>query len=65
MATIVKRGKKYSVVYYYTDENGEQQQKWEPPVSSKKEALRRKNEIEHEMDTGIFIPLPASRWANF
>ena len=56
MATIVKRGKKYSVVYYYTDENGEQQQKWEPPVSSKKEALRRKNEIEHEMDTGIFIP---------
>ena len=56
MATIVKRGKKYSVVYYYTDENGEQQQKWEPPVSSKKEALRRKNEIEHEMDTGVFIP---------
>ena len=56
MATIVKRGKKYSVVYYYTDENGEQQQKWEPPVSSKKEAQRRKNEIEHELDTGTFIP---------
>ena len=56
MATIVKRGKKYSVVYYYTDENGEQQQKWEPPVSSKKEAQRRQNEIEHELDTGTFIP---------
>lgn len=55
MATIVKRGKKYSVVYYYTDENGEQQQKWEPPVSTKKEALKRKNEIEHQMDTGDFI----------
>ena len=26
MATIVKRGKKYSVVYNYTDENGVQQQ---------------------------------------
>ena len=34
MATIVKRGKKYSVVYYYTDRDGKQQQKWEPPVST-------------------------------
>jgi len=56
MATIVKRGKKYSVVYYYTDANGEQRQKWEPPVSTKKEAMRRKNEIEYEMDEGTFIP---------
>ena len=26
MATIIKRGKKYAVVYYYTDENGVQRQ---------------------------------------
>ena len=39
MATIVKRGKKYSVVYNYTDENGVQRQKWEPPVATKKRGL--------------------------
>ena len=36
MATIVKRGKGYSVVFNYTDENGEKRQKWEPPVPTKK-----------------------------
>lgn len=56
MATIVKRGKKYSVVYYYTDRDGKQQQKWEPPVSSKKEAARRKSQIENQLDNGTFIP---------
>lgn len=56
MATIVKRGKKYSVVYYYTDRDGKQQQKWEPPVSTKKEAARRKNQIEYQIDNGTFIP---------
>ena len=40
MATIVKRGKKYSVVYNYTDENGVQRQKWEPPVTTKAAARR-------------------------
>ena len=55
MATIVKRGNKYSVVYNYTDEDGTTRQKWEPPVPTKKEALKRKNEIEHEMATGTFI----------
>ena len=29
MASIVKRKKKYSVVYTYTDENGNKRQKWE------------------------------------
>ena len=29
MASIVKRKKKYSVVYYYTDEAGNKRQKWE------------------------------------
>ena len=55
MATIVKRGKGYSVVFNYTDENGERRQKWEPPVPTKKEAQKRKSEIEHEMATGTFI----------
>ena len=36
MATIVKRGNKYSVVYNYTDEDGTTRQKWEPPVHTKK-----------------------------
>ncbi len=54
MASITKRGKKYYVVYRYEDEAGKTQQKWEP-FSTKKEAQKRKNEIEHEMDTGTFI----------
>ena len=36
MATIVKRGNKYSVVYNYTDEDGTIRQKWELPVPTKK-----------------------------
>ena len=56
MASIVKRGKKYVVVYYYTDEEGVRRQKWEPPVATKKEAERRLHEIQHEMDIGTFIP---------
>lgn len=55
MATIVKRGNKYSVVYNYTDEDGTTRQKWEPPVHTKKEAQKRKNEIEHEIANGTFI----------
>ena len=50
MASIVRRGKKYVVVYYYTDEEGVRRQKWEPPVATKKEAERRLDEIQHEMD---------------
>ena len=55
MATIAKRGNKYSVVYNYIDEDGTTRQKWEPPVPTKKEAQKRKNEIEHEIATGTFI----------
>ena len=29
MASIIKRRKKFSVVYRYTDENGNERQKWE------------------------------------
>ena len=60
MATIVKRGKKYSVVYNYTDENGVQRQKWEPPVATKKEAKQRLAEVEYEIQKGTFI-VPTSR----
>lgn len=55
MASITKRGKKYSVVYSYEDATGIKRQKWET-VPTKKEALRRKAQIEHEMNTGSFIP---------
>ena len=60
MATIVKRGKKYSVVYNYTDENGVQRQKWEPPVATKKESRQRLAEVEYEIQKGTFI-LPTCR----
>ena len=56
MASIVKRGKKYVVVYYYTDEKGVRRQKWEPAFATKQEAQKRLNEIQYQMDTGTFIP---------
>ena len=59
MAAIVKRGKKYAVVYNYTDENGVKRQKWESNFNTKKEAQKRLNEIQHEMDLGTFI-LPST-----
>ena len=58
MATIVKRGKNFYVVFRYDDANGNSQQKWES-FKTKKEAQKRKSEVEHEIDTGTFIP-PAS-----
>ena len=60
MASIVKRKKKYSVVYTYTDENGNKRQKWETfetnaeakkreaLLEAKEEALRAKNDFEKE-----------------
>ena len=35
MATIIKRGKKYSVVYNYVNDKGETKQKWESFESEK------------------------------
>ena len=58
MATIVKRGKKYCLIFRYNDANGDSQQKWET-FTTKKEALKRKSEVEHQINTGTFIP-PAS-----
>ena len=41
MATIVKRGKNFYVVFRYDDANGNSQQKWES-FKTKKEAQKRK-----------------------
>lgn len=55
MAAIIKRKSKYSVVYYYVDEKGVTRQKWET-CQDHAEAKRRKAEIEHQQNTGTFIP---------
>ena len=54
MATIIKRNKKYSVVYNYKDELGETHQKWET-FDTKTEANKRKVQVEFEQSKGTFI----------
>lgn len=54
MASIQKRGKKYSVVYVYEDITGCKRQKWET-FPTKKEALKRKAAVENELNNGTFI----------
>ena len=55
MASIIKRKKAYSLVYYYTDANGEQKQKWET-IRNYQDALKRKAEVENDLNKGTFIP---------
>ena len=55
MASIVKRKKKYSVVYTYTDDSGVKRQKWET-YNTHKEAMRRKTEIEYQQNNQTFVP---------
>jgi integrase len=55
MASIVKRKKKYSVVYRVTDTNGATKQKWES-FGSYNEALKRKNEVDFLQQTDTFKP---------
>ena len=55
MASIQKRGKKYSVVYTYEDNDGVARQKWET-YNTKREASARKSAVEHEQNTGGFTP---------
>lgn len=45
MATIKKRGNKYSVIYDYRDAKGQRHQKWET-FASKEEAEKFKKKIE-------------------
>lgn len=54
MASIVKRGKRYNVVYNYTDERGETKQKWES-CKTYKDVQARKVTVESEMLKGTFI----------
>ena len=54
MASIVKRGTVYSVVYRYVDELGQSKQKWKK-CSSYKEAQKVKAEIEHSITAGTFV----------
>lgn len=62
MASIVKRKKKYSVVYSYFDENGKKHQKWET-FDNNAEAKRRKAEIESELANGTFT-IPTAKTVN-
>ena len=55
MASIIKRKKSYSVVYNYTDANGEVRQKWET-CRNHHDALKRKAEVENDLNKGTFIP---------
>lgn len=55
MASIVKRKKKFSVVYTYTDEKGVKRQRWET-FNTNAEAKKRKTQVEFQQNTGTFIP---------
>lgn len=54
MASIVKRKKKYSVVYTYQDENGNKRQRWET-FDTNAEAKKRKAQVEFQQETGTFV----------
>ena len=54
MATIVKRKKRYCVVYGYKDQNGKNRQKWET-FDTNAAAKKRKAEIEYKQKTGEFV----------
>ena len=54
MASIIKRKKKYSVVYSYIDEAGTKRQRWET-FPTMAEAKKRKREIEYQQDQGTFV----------
>lgn len=54
MASIIKRGKKYAVIYDYTDADNKRKQKWES-CPTHAEAVKRKIEVEKEQLDGTFI----------
>ena len=53
MASIVKRGKHFAVVYNYINDQGLKKQKWET-YKTASEAKRRKKEIEYKEEVGTF-----------
>lgn len=62
MASIVKRRKKYSVVYRYKDESGKEHQRWET-FETITEAKKRKAQIEMEQEEGTFF-VPEAKTVN-
>ena len=54
MASIVKRGKHYCVVYTYVTSSGDRKQKWET-FKNKADAEKRRNEVEYSKSKGSFI----------
>ena len=54
MASIVKRGDHFYVVYLYTDGTGKRKQKWEP-YKTQPEAKTRQKEIEYKEQIGTFV----------
>ncbi|MCD7817656.1 MAG: site-specific integrase [Lachnospiraceae bacterium] len=62
MASIIKRKKKYSVVYTYVDDNGKKRQKWET-FETNAEAKKRKTQVEFEQENGTFI-VPTAKTLN-
>ena len=64
MASIIKRGKSYCVVYDYVNSDGQHKQKWET-FPSKKEASVRKSEVELAQKKGIFLPPSTETVAEF
>ena len=64
MASIIKRGKSYCVVYDYVNSDGQRKQKWET-FPSRKEASVRKSEVELAQKKGTFLPPSAETVAEF
>ena len=62
MASIVKRGKRYCVVYNYQTRTGERKQKWES-YPTKAEAEKRKHDVEYAKSQGTFSVKPCSNVA--
>ena len=54
MASIVKRGERFYVVYLYADGKGKRKQKWEA-YKSQSEARSRQKEIEYKESLGTFV----------
>ena len=55
MASIIKRGKSFAVIYEYKDTEGTKRQKWET-FPTKREAAARKAEVENQQSKGTVIP---------
>ena len=54
MASIVKRGKSFCVVYYYITHDGIRKQKWES-YKSLSEAKKRQREVEYKKEFNTLI----------